>query len=104
MSSASRTWVEEHECRWTADLSQNTGWVYTFVSNVTGSFNINYSVTAQSSSLNQYPLAGLDGFFLYEGAGPSPPTTVTDQISVNATPGGTSFSTSGGDLIGPHGG
>ena len=79
----------------TADLSRNTGWVYTFVSNVTGSFNINYSVTAQSSSLNQYPLAGLNGFFLYEGAGSSPPTTVTDQISVNATPGGTSFSTSG---------
>jgi hypothetical protein len=61
-----------------ADLSlknlQNVGWVYTFVSNVTGSFNINYNVTAHGTSTNVNPLAGLtNGFFLYEVAGSTPP-------------------------------
>jgi len=67
-----------------ADLSQNVGWVYTFVSNVTGSFNINYNVTAHGTSLtNNNPLVGLNGFFLYEGAGSTAPTKATDQIGLN---------------------
>jgi hypothetical protein len=69
-----------------ADLSQNVGWVYTFVANVTGSFNINYSVTAQgTSSTNDNPLVGLNGFFLYEGAGATAPSRVTQEIDLNAS-------------------
>jgi hypothetical protein len=69
-----------------ADLSQNVGWVYTFVANVTGSFNINYSVTAQgTSSTNDNPLVGLNGFFLYEGAGATAPSHATRQIDLNSS-------------------
>jgi hypothetical protein len=78
-----------------ADLSPNVGWVYTFVSNVTGSFNINYTVAAKGLSATNIsnPLVGLNGFFLYEGAGSTAPTKPTDQISVPSM--GTTFSTTG---------
>jgi hypothetical protein len=55
-------------------LSTNTGWIYTFTSNVTGSFDIEYSVTAHGTSTTKPdPLFGLIGFYLYEGPGLKPP-------------------------------
>ena len=57
-----------------ADLSSNTGWTYTFTSNVTGSFVIDYNVTAQgTSSIGPSTFFGLNGFYVYEGLGSMPP-------------------------------
>jgi hypothetical protein len=68
------------------NLDTNTGWIYTFRSNVTGSFVINYDVTAHgTSSTTTNPLFGLNGFYLYEGAGLAPPQNATFQTGLNTS-------------------
>ena len=67
-----------------ANLSSNSGWVYTFLANVTGSFVINYNVSAEgTSSTTSNPMFGLNGFNLYEGAGATAPQNATFQTGVN---------------------
>ncbi len=69
-----------------ANLNSNTGWIYTFTSNVTGSFVIDYTVTAQgTSSTLSNPLYGLNGFVLYEGAGLAPPANPTFVTGLNTS-------------------
>lgn len=69
-----------------ASLMSNTGWTYTFTSNVTGSFIIDYTVTGQgTSSTSSDPQFGLNGFYLYEGVGLSAPQNATSQAALNTS-------------------
>jgi hypothetical protein len=69
-----------------ANLNSNSGWTYIFRSNVTGWFDIEFSVTADgSSSTTTEPLFGLNGFYLYEGAGPAPPSNATFETKLNTS-------------------
>ncbi len=69
-----------------ANLNANTGWLYTFKSNVNGSFVIDYSVTAQGvSSTTSNPLFGLVGFYLYEGTGLAPPSNPAIETGLNTS-------------------
>jgi hypothetical protein len=69
-----------------ANLSSNTGWTYTFTSNVTGSFVIDYNVTAQGTSSIGPPIfSGLNGFYIYEGLGSTPPGNATLETGLNTS-------------------
>ena len=69
-----------------AYLFSNTGWTYSFVSSVDGSFVIDYSVTAQgTSSTSPNPLIGLNEFLIYGGQGSVPPGNATLSTGLNAT-------------------
>ncbi|MFI5460344.1 MAG: PEP-CTERM sorting domain-containing protein [Isosphaerales bacterium] len=68
-----------------ADLSGDTGWKYSFISNVTGFFVVDYTVTAQGTSSNNPPLFGLNGFFIYGGPGQSSLGNVFDTTGLNAS-------------------
>ena len=69
-----------------ANLSGNTGWVYSFVSDVTGSFVINYSVAAQgTSATTSNPLFGLNGFYVFEGPGLLAPQNATFETGLNTS-------------------
>ena len=69
-----------------ADLSSNTGWTYSFTSNVTGDFVISYGVTAEGTSSAGPPtLAGLNGFYIYGGPGLTPPNDAILLTGLNTT-------------------
>ena len=68
-----------------ADLSGATGWTYSFVSNVTGTFVVNYNTTATGESSSNAPLFGLNGFFIYGGLGQSSLGTVFDATGLNTS-------------------
>jgi len=68
-----------------ADLAGGTGWKYSFTSNVTGYFVVDYTVTAQGTSSNNPPLFGLNGFFIYGGLGQSSQGNVYDTTGLNTS-------------------
>jgi hypothetical protein len=67
-----------------ADLSRAAGWNYSFISNVTGSFVVDYKVTAQGTSSDNPPLFGLNGFSIYRGQGQSSQGSLFDTTGTNA--------------------
>ncbi len=67
------------------DLSGGTGWTYSFVSNVTGTFVVNYNITASGESSSNPPLFGLNGFFVYGGLAQSSLGTVFDATGLNTS-------------------
>ncbi len=67
------------------DLSGGTGWTYSFVSNVTGTFVVNYNITASGESTSNPPLFGLNGFFVYGGLAQSSLGTVFDATGLNTS-------------------
>ena len=68
-----------------ADVSSGKGWIYSFVSNVNGTFVVNYNVSAAGASSINPPLFGLNGFFIYAGLGQSSLGTVFDPIGLNTS-------------------
>ena len=85
-----------------ANLNSNVGWIYSFSSNVTGAFVINYDVTALgTSTTTPSPLIGLNGFYLYEGTGLSPPSNATFETGLN-TSGTVSLAITAGQTYSVH--
>jgi hypothetical protein len=69
-----------------ADLSANTGWIYSFTANIKGSFVIDYTVTAEGmSSTVSDPLVGLNGFFLYQAPPQAPPPNPSFETGINTS-------------------
>ncbi len=68
-----------------ADLSGGMGWTYTFTSNVTGNFVVNYDVTASGTATTSAPFFGLNGFFIYAGNVASNGADVFTTTGLNST-------------------
>lgn len=67
-----------------AYLFNSTGWTYTFTSNVTGDFEIDYAVSASgTSTTTPLPLFGLIGFYVYAGAGLTAPDNTNMETGLN---------------------
>ncbi len=67
-----------------AYLFNSTGWTYSFTSNVTGNFVIDYSVSAAgTSTTTPLPLFGLNGFYVFAGSGLTPPDNTTLTTGLN---------------------